>query len=198
MGTPIAVAMTSGGGRLCLHKGDITLETVDVIVNAANSGLAHGGGVAGAIVRRGGEEIQEECLNFIRRYGPVPVGKAVWSGPGRLPLKGIIHAVGPMWGEGDEERKLREAALSALQLAAQREMHTLAMPAISSGIFGFPRNLCAEILVAVSLEFLEDHPVESLQEVRFALIDDETVDIFRDEFLRRFGSESLIHPGSVP
>ncbi|MBI3735002.1 macro domain-containing protein, partial [Candidatus Sumerlaeota bacterium] len=109
MGEPLAQFTTSGGARITLHRGDLTLEQVDAIVNAANSRLAHGGGVAGAIVRRGGIEIQTESDNFVERFGPVPVGEAAWTGPGRLRIKGIIHAVGPMWGEGDEPAKPRRA-----------------------------------------------------------------------------------------
>jgi len=192
MGAPIAAFPTSGGGLICLHKGDITQEKVDVIVNAANSRLQHGGGVAGAIVRAGGQEIQEACDRFVRRYGPVPTGHSAWSEAGQLPCKGIIHAVGPIWGEGDEPEKLRSAAHSAFTLAAQREMHSLSLPAISSGIFGFPKKECAEILIQAAVDFLNDHPVDSLQEIRFTIIDDETVGIFRQEFEHKFGFDSLI------
>ncbi len=187
MGNPLAHFVTSGGARISLHQGDLTLEAVDVIVNAANSRLAHGGGVAGAIVRRGGQEIQIESSECVARFGPVPVGQAAWTGAGKLPSRGIIHAVGPMWGEGDEPRKLRQAALSAFALAAQRQCQSLALPAISSGIFGFPKDQCAEILLQAAIDFLEDHPVESLEEIRFTIIDDETVSIFRSEFEKRFG-----------
>ncbi len=195
MGEILAQVKLSGGARIALHRGDLTLESVDALVNAANSRLAHGGGVAGALIRRGGLEIQIESDAFVERYGPVPVGNAAWTGPGKLGaqgVKGIIHTVGPMWGEGDEPAKLLRAAMSAFRLAVQRECASIALPAISSGIFGFPKDRCAEILIGAALEFLESHPVETLQEIRFTIIDDETVSIFRDEFMKRFGKETLL------
>ena len=124
-----------GRGMLEVVRGDLTEQAVDAIVNAANSSLAHGGGIAGAIVRRGGEAIQAESY----RVAPVPVGGAAVTGAGRLPCRRVIHAVGPVWGEGGEESKLRAAVRSALARAEELGLESVAVPAISTGIFGYPK-----------------------------------------------------------
>jgi O-acetyl-ADP-ribose deacetylase (regulator of RNase III) len=159
-----------GEKKVRVVQGDITEQDVDAIVNAANSYLKHGGGVAGAIVRRGGQTIQEES----DRIGFTPVGEAVMTGAGRLPARHVIHAVGPRMGEGDEDAKLTSAVLSALRLAAGHGMTSISMPAISSGIFGFPKDRCADILVGTSFDFLREHPDASLELVEFCVFDDET------------------------
>jgi O-acetyl-ADP-ribose deacetylase len=116
--------------------GDLTVQQVDAIVNAANSQLAHWGGVAGAIVERGGVEIQQES----ERKAPVQVGGAVVTGAGKLLARYVIHTVGPVWGEGDEDSKLRSAVRSALARAEELGLCSLALPAISTGIFGYPKT----------------------------------------------------------
>src|SRR6188472_974999 len=141
---------------LRLVEGDITERNVDVIVNAANSYLKHGGGVAAAIVRKGGAVIQDESDVIITAGGLVPVGSAVITTAGRLPCKAIIHTVGPSMGEGNEDYKLRKAVRSSLLLASERGFRSISMPAISSGIFGFPKDRCAKILVEESKTFLQD------------------------------------------
>ncbi len=142
-----------GRKKLGLRLGDITLADCDAIVNAANCHLQHGGGVAGAIVRRGGESIQKEC----NRIGYTPTGRAVISGAGALKARYVIHAVGPVWGEGDEDAKLKSAVLSALKLATEHAVESIAFPAISSGIFGFPLERCARILLCTMEKFLEEN-----------------------------------------
>jgi O-acetyl-ADP-ribose deacetylase (regulator of RNase III) len=132
---------------LRLVKGDITKRSVDVIVNPANFYLKHGGGVAAAIVREGGTIIQEESDKIVRRKGLVPVGSVVITTAGKLPCKVVIHTVGPRMGEGNEEYKLRKAVRSSLLLASEKGFRSISMPAISSGIFGFPKEMCAKILV---------------------------------------------------
>src|SRR5512135_636198 len=119
-----------------LISADLTERDVDAIVNAANSHLQHGGGVAGAIVRKGGRIIQEES----DRIGYVPVGGAVLTTAGALQAKYVIHAVGPRMGEGDEDNKLKKAINSALALAVEKNMKSISVPAISAGIFGFPKD----------------------------------------------------------
>ncbi len=163
-----------------LLQGDITDEKVDAIVNAANSQLAHGGGVAGAIVRKGGYEIQEESY----RVAPVAVGHCVITGAGKLPAKYVIHAVGPMWGEGDEENKLYNAISNSLKLADEKKLKSISFPAISSGIFGFPKEGCAQILLRGAKDFYQKYPVTSLNEIRFCIIDQVTVNIFHNEALK--------------
>jgi O-acetyl-ADP-ribose deacetylase (regulator of RNase III) len=172
------------GQRIRLVKGDLTEERVDAIVNAANSHLSHGGGVAGAIVRKGGDVIQKES----NAIGHVPVGQVALTGAGALPARHVIHAVGPRMGEGDEDAKLRNAARNSLALAHERGFQSVALPAISSGIFGFPKDRCAQILIQAALDFCAEHPDSPLREIRFTLIDDPTVEVFEAEFRRRFGA----------
>src|SRR5438552_1185356 len=142
------------GQHIRLVKGDLTEERVDAIVNAANSHLAHGGGVAGAIVRKGGAVIQEES----DRIGFVPVGNVALTGAGALPAGHVIHAVGPRMGEGDEDNKLRSAGRNSLEMAHEKGFRSIALPAISSGIFGFPKDRCAEILLQAAMDFCAEHP----------------------------------------
>ena len=158
--------------------GDLTEQQVDAIVNAANSALAHGGGLAGAIVRRGGWVIQEES----DRLAPVPVGGAATTGAGALPCRWVIHAVGPRWGEGNEDSKLRSAIENSLKIAEQNQFQTISFPAISSGIFGFPKDRCASIILSAVRDYLQQHPESSLSEVRICLFDESTLQVFREQF----------------
>ncbi len=163
---------------LRLVSADLTERDVDAIVNAANTHLQHGGGVAGAIVRKGGQIIQDES----DRIGYVPVGGAAITGAGRLKAKFVIHAVGPRMGEGDEDAKLRKAITSVLALAADKGLKSISMPAISAGIFGFPKDQCAKILVRGSVGFLKSNPGTSLELVEFCIVDKEALEFFKDEF----------------
>src|SRR5919112_3610015 len=162
-----------------LVKADITERNVDAIVNAADSLLNHGGGVAGAIVRKGGRIIQEESNNI----GFVSVGTSVITSAGKLPCRSVIHTVGPQMGEGNEEEKLNNAINSVLELAAQRGFNSISIPAISSGIFGFPKDKCAKILVNETVKFFQKEgnntPVEC---VEFCIINDDTLKFFKREF----------------
>ncbi len=162
------------GQTIRVITGDLTKETVDAIVNAANENLMHGGGVAGAIVRRGGPDVQLESFAWIRKYGRVATGTAAITGPGNLPAKRIIHAVGPVWGSGDEEEKLAEAVTSALTLANDRNLTSISIPGISSGIFGGPKDLCARVITKAVFDFLDQTPTTTLKEIRFCNIDEPT------------------------
>jgi len=167
-------------GLLTLVEGDITERAVDVIVNPANSYLQHGGGVAGAIVGKGGNIIQKESNDI----GFVPVGASVITSGGKLTCKAIIHTVGPRMGEGNEDDKLRKAINSCLDLCLQKGFKTIAIPAISSGIFGFPKDRCAKILVNETVAFLEkiDDLPNNIQRVEFCILGDETIRAFLNEF----------------
>ena len=168
-----------GSGKfISLVKGDITEEKVDAIVNAANSYLQHGGGVAGAISRKGGPIIQDES----DRIGFVAVGQAALTRAGQLPARYVIHAVGPRWGEGDEDSKLRNAIENSLKIAEQNHFQTISFPAISSGIFGFPKDRCAGIILSAVRDYLQQHPESSLNEVRICLFDESTLQAFREQF----------------
>ena len=160
-----------------LVKGDITERYVEVIINAANSYLKHGGGVAAAIVRKGGDVIQQE----INKIGFIPVGSAVITSAGRLPCKAVIHAVGPRMGEGDEDAKLKKTIKSTLKLAAEKGFTSISMPAISSGIFGFPKERCANILVNESIDFFLNSK-NTINIIEFCIIDNEMLDCFKIEF----------------
>lgn len=165
-------------GVLRLVQGDITGRDTDAIVNAANDHLQHGGGVAGAIVRKGGEIIQQES----DRIGFTPVGTAVVTSAGSLPSRFVIHTVGPRMGEGDEDRKLTNAISSALQLASEKGLSSISVPAVSAGIFGFPKDRCAKILVGTAAEFLRKKSPGGLTAVEFCIYDDSTLEHFKREF----------------
>jgi len=167
-----------GSRDIRLVQGDITERDTDAIVNAANSHLQHGGGVAGAIVRKGGQIIQDES----DKIGFTPVGHAVLTSAGRLSAKFVIHAVGPRMGEGDEENKLKNAVENSLLLASEKGLQSISMPAISSGIFGFPKDRCAKILVRESVDFLKKQTKSSLKVVEFCIYDDLTLGYFKKEF----------------
>ena len=160
-----------------LIKGDITDQNVDVIVNPANSYLKHGGGVAGAIVRKGGKIIQTES----DRIGFVPVGSSVITTSGELPCQAIIHTVGPKMGEGNEDFKLSKSIHSSLSLASDNSYKSISIPAISSGIFGFPKDRCANILLDESIKFLQNNNT-SIKIIEFCIIDDETLFHFKMKF----------------
>jgi O-acetyl-ADP-ribose deacetylase (regulator of RNase III) len=156
-----------------LIQGDITDRTTDAIVNAANSALQMGGGVAGAIRRKGGPTIQEEC----NRIGGTHVGGAVITTGGNLAAKYVIHAVGPRHGEEHEDAKLKDATLNSLILADQKNLKSIAFPAISTGIFGFPKDRCATIMLSTTIAYLEG-PTK-LEKVVYCLYDQKTFEIFK-------------------
>ena len=164
--------------RVRVIRGDITEAPVDAIVNAANSHLRHGGGVAGAIVRKGGSIIQEES----DRIGYVPVGESAITTAGRLPAHYVMHTVGPRWGEGDEEVKLRSAVRNTLELAEKEGFATIAMPAISAGIFGFPKDRCARIMLHEIAEFAPG--ARGVKGIDLYLMDPEIIGLFAQELSR--------------
>jgi putative ATPase len=190
MNTSLAEHVFPSGQVLRIVQGDITTETVDAIVNAANQYLAHGGGVAGVISRKGGPSIQQESDAWVSRHGPVLTGGAAITGAGLLPCKAVIHAVGPVWhGGGDnEDEKLRSAVSSSLMLAHDRGFQTISLPAISSGIFGFPKDRCARILLETVGSFCRQHPTSPLQEVRVVLYDQPTLDAFLEALKRQLNA----------
>ena len=134
-----------------LIQGDITESTADAIVNAANSLLIMGAGVAGAISAKGGPSIQEEC----NKIGGCPVGDASVTGGGNLKAKYVIHAVGPQWGEGGEDKKLKNATINSLKRAEELKLTSIAFPALSTGIFGFPMDRAASITLRAICDYLK-------------------------------------------
>jgi len=157
-----------------LAKVDITRLHVDAIVNAANEALQLGSGVAGAIRLNGGPTIQEEC----DQIGTCAVGQAVVTKAGKLPSKWVIHAVGPVWKGGNygEEMLLASAVLQALRRAEDIGASTVAMPAISTGVFGFPLEMAAEITVAAARSFVP--AAEYVRKIVFCLPDEPVYDAF--------------------
>ena len=163
-----------------LIQGDITDLDVDAIVNAANSQLILGAGVAGAIRRKGGPGIQEECLAI----GYCEVGSAVITGGGNLPARHVIHAVGPRMGEGSESGKLANAVRASLDLAEQHGLRSIALPAISTGVFGYPLEACADVMLRVIIDYtFED--LESLEHVIVCLYDETAFNVFAAEFEKK-------------
>lgn len=159
-------------GRITLVEGDVTAQEVDAIVNAANSALQLGSGVAGAIRERGGPTIQEEC----DRHGPVEVGDAAVTGAGALPARFVIHAAGmPPEGSADEA-SVRGAMRRSLELAREKGCRSVAVPALGAGVGGFPLQRCAEILVEEARRHLEGET--SLEEIRFVLFGEPTYRVF--------------------
>lgn len=161
-----------------IARGDITLEPLDAIVNAANAHLQHGGGVAWAIWRRGGEAIQRESDEWVRKHGPVTHEKPAYTSGGKMLCKYVIHVVGPVWGAGDEDLKLAAATRAAMERAVELGLTSLALPAISTGIFGFPKERAAQIIFAEIERFLGQEADFSLNLVRLVLFDAPTVQAF--------------------
>lgn len=158
-----------GATAIVLKQGDITRETVDVIVNAANSSLLGGGGVDGAIHRAGGPQILEECRRIVARQGGCPTGEAVITGAGHLDARHIVHTVGPVWrgGRSGESGLLASAYRNSLALAAAHGARTIAFPAISAGIYGYPLDRAASIALGVARDYALDKA--DFAEIRFVL-----------------------------
>ena len=166
------------GMQVDLVQGDITELETDAITNAANSSLILGAGVAGAIASKGGPKIQEEC----NEIGQCPVGEAVITTGGNLKADYVIHAVGPRMGSGDESRKLASAIRSALDIAEDNDLKSIALPAISTGVFGFPIDECAKIMVRELQAFGADEDRSSVERVVVCLYDGPAYQTFLTAF----------------
>jgi O-acetyl-ADP-ribose deacetylase (regulator of RNase III) len=173
-----AIYALPGRQSIAIVHGDITEAVVDAVVNAANEQLQHGGGVAGAISRRGGDTIQAQSDQWVREHGRVATGSAAITGAGRLPAKYVIHAVGPIWGSGDEERKLAGAVTNALTLADAHGVHSIAIPAISSGIYGMPKEVSARVVIQTVVDYLAARPQSAIGEIVLCIIDEVTLTTF--------------------
>ena len=161
---------TLNGVKLILIQGDITEQSTDAIVNAANSSLTGGGGVDGAIHRAGGPAILEECKQIVARQGRLPTGKAVMTSGGDLRAKYVIHTVGPVWrgGSGGEAGLLASAYLESLTTAENAQLASISFPSISTGAYGYPIDDAAYVALTTVISFLMQK-VRSLKEVRFVL-----------------------------
>lgn len=170
--------VNAGNSTLELVEGDITEMQTDAIVNAANARLILGGGVAGAIKRKGGPKIQDEC----NKIGGTFVGGAVKTGAGNLKTKYVIHAVGPRMGEGNEDEKLKNATLNSLRLADEESIKSISFPAISTGVFGFPIQRCAEIMLQTTVDYLKGQT--GLERVVFCLFGQDSYGVFANQLKR--------------
>ncbi|MGA1862268.1 macro domain-containing protein [Deferribacter thermophilus] len=162
-----------------IKQGDITKEKVDAIVNAANSHLKMGGGVAGAIRRAGGEEIQKEC----DKIGYCPLGDAVATNAGKLDARYVIHAVGPRYGiDPEPEKNLYNAVYNSLKRAVEKNCKSIALPAISTGIFGYPLDEASEIILRAIIDFCEKETQNTLEQIVVVLFGDKDFEVFKDKF----------------
>ena len=180
MNSVLVKRILSTGQTLQIVQGDITVDEVDAIVNAANEQLQHGGGVAWAISKRGGPTVQKESDDWVRKHGPVPHAHPAWTLGGLLPAKYIIHAVGPVWGDGDEDKKLSDAVAGSLRVADELKCKSISMPAISTGIFGFPKDRAAKIIFSAIEAYFTEVKNSTVQTVRVLLFDNATVEVFLD------------------
>ena len=160
--------------KLSLLQGDITRQSTDAIVNAANSGLMGGGGVDGAIHRAGGPAILEECKQIVSRQGRLPTGEAVITTGGNLKARHVIHTVGPVWhgGQSGEPELLASAYRQSLRVAVANGLKSVSFPSLSTGAYGYPVRLAAAVALETVIDFL--HQQESLEEVVFVLFDNAT------------------------
>ncbi|KAI8507647.1 positive regulation of interleukin-4-mediated signaling pathway [Branchiostoma belcheri] len=191
---------TKHGKKLVVVHGDITRHTVDVIVNAANDTLRHGGGVAGAIARAGGPQIQQDCDKYVKDNRPLADGEVMTTKGYNLPCKMVVHAVGPQWSRdmSEVEKQVKEALLKQAvykSLEAAKDHHSIAIPGISSGIYGYPTNLCAAAILDSVQSFFQGNNTCTLAEVHLIEMDSRKADAFQDAFVKRFGKDKLAIPG---
>lgn len=173
--------------ELIIKAADLLAAPVDVIVNPANGGLSHGGGVAGLISRQGGSVIQEESDQFIKEHGALESGMVAFTSAGQLPFKAVIHAVGPRMGEGDEQRKIQQAVSLSLKLCDMHEWRSVAFPAISAGIFGVPIEITARAFFHAITSFWDARMEETAPEKVMICLTEEKF----QPFLHAFREESL-------
>ena len=185
MNTVLIERVLQTGQTIQIVQGDITIENVDAIVNAANEHLQHGGGVAWAISKKGGPKIQKESDEWIRQHGLVPHSHPAWTSGGLLPAKYVIHAVGPVWGDtqragtnGDEDVKLADAVTGSLRVADELKCFSIALPAISTGIYGFPKDRAAEIIFSTIDKYFVENSSSTVKTVKLVLFDQPSVDVF--------------------
>ena len=165
-----------GSSRLSLKRGDITNESTEAIGNAANSGLRGGGGVDGAIHRAGGPTIMEEC----KKIGGCPTGSAVITTGGSLKAKYVIHAVGPIYKDGNsgEDKLLSGAYKSSLEIASKKGIKSIAFPSISTGVYGYPIREASKIALKTVIDYLKEHP--EIELVRFVLFSEKDLSVYEE------------------
>ncbi|NXO14020.1 PAR14 polymerase, partial [Oriolus oriolus] len=198
--------VTMGGTVIALYEADLCTHPVDVVVNASNENLKHIGGLAGALSRAAGPALQEECDELVRKQGNLQPGCAVITGAGKLPCKNVIHAVGPRWNEKESQRciwLLKKTVKKCLQLAEIYNHRSIALPAISGGIFGFPLELCTYSIVSSIKETLEEFTEDSsLKEVHLVAFAPDNIQAFSKAFRKGFSDSppsysSTLHQAST-
>jgi O-acetyl-ADP-ribose deacetylase (regulator of RNase III) len=170
---------TFGTGRFQVVINDLLSEPVDCIVNAANGGLSHGGGIAAVIAEAAGPRLDEACERVISRVGRIPAGYAALTTAGNLQFKAVIHAVGPRMGEGDEEALIVKALKFAFNLAHKQGYSSLSFPAISAGIFAVPAPVCVRAYLRAVSEYFAENPESSLRLIRLCLVEGKVLDEVR-------------------
>jgi O-acetyl-ADP-ribose deacetylase len=173
----LAERLLPTGQTIQIAQGDITAETTDAIVNAANEYLQHGAGVAGAIARKGGPAIQKESEAWVRKNGTVSHSQPAWTSGGNLAAKYVIHAVGPVWGDGNEDAKLAAAINGSLEVAETLKCSSISFPAISTGIFGFPKERAAGVIFSVIENYFSLNR-SGIRLVKLVLFDEPTIHAF--------------------
>lgn len=172
--------------EITLIQGDLTLQKVDAIVNAANPRLRHGGGVAAMILRKGGRVIDDESRTWLQEHGELSHEMPAYTSGGNLDCRYIIHAVGPIWGRGDEDDKLAAAITGSLALADELALTSIAFSAISTGIFGFPKKRAARVFYQTFLAYFGEHPESQLSDLRMVVYDDPTSEAFHQVWEKEF------------
>ncbi len=169
------------GTRIVARQGDLTVQQVDAIVNAANKDLQHGGGVAGAIASAAGPTLQRESDRWIDEHGRLQDGRAAVTGAGELPCRHVIHVAGPVHDpdRDDNESRLRAACRAALDAAREHDCRTVALPAISAGIYGYPPDEATAVLADEAAAWAREHD-GALDEIRLIGLDEETTGLFGD------------------
>lgn len=178
MNVVLKEGLVSEESQIQIVQGDLTQENVDAIVNAANAHLMHGGGVAGVISRKGGPSIQQESDAWVSQHGPVQHGEPAYTTAGNLPCRYVIHAVGPVWGEGEEDAKLEAAVTGSFQRAEELGLKSIAFPAISTGIFGYPVERAAGVILHAIRNYFTQNPGTGIKQVRVVLFDRSTAETF--------------------
>lgn len=191
MNTILVTRTLPTGQVLLLVQGDITIEQVDAIVNAANDHLEHGGGVARVIAMKGGDAIEKESVAWIRKHGPVTHMDPAWTSGGNLPAKYVIHAVGPIWfnGSQEEDLKLEQSVTGSLRVADELNCTSVAFPAISTGIFGFPKDRAAGIILPAIESYFSSRE-SNISVVKLVLFDQAAADVFLDAWNNRWGRQA--------
>ncbi len=167
--------------KIELVSGDITIQQVDAVVNAANSSLLGGGGVDGAIHRKGGPQILEDCIKIRDRQGGCDTGQAVITTAGKLPAKHVIHTVGPVWQDGQhgEPELLRSCYLQSLRLADEHQLKTIAFPNISTGVYRFPKARAAQIAIQAVNDYASQNTTQ-IEQVFFVCFDQENYNLYQE------------------